>query len=65
MKVNKKCPKCQSENIIIHPKQHSKMINYNSLVVDSFHNARVERYICKNCGFFEEYIIKEDLKKFG
>lgn len=26
--------------------------------------ARLEKYICKNCGFVEEYVLKEDIQEF-
>lgn len=64
MKKNKHCPKCNSKEIAKFPDKKGKFNVYNSLAVDALHTARVERYICKACGYMEEYVVVEDIKYF-
>ena len=65
MKGNKKCPKCNSIDII---RVNGSVGSYGSgnHISSGFWAkpiANVNRYICCNCGFCEEWIDKEDLSK--
>lgn len=62
MKNTKMCPKCQSTNVVridgfrgIHGSGNYVLASFSSAVI-------VNRYICCNCGFTEEWIDKEDLE---
>lgn len=65
MKYSKVCPKCQSTNIVridgytgAHGAGNNVMIG-----MSIFSAVNVNRYICCNCGFTEEWIDKEDIEK--
>ncbi len=65
MKNNKKCPKCNSNDII---KVNGSTRGYgsgNNIMVGMtiFSAVKVNRYICCNCGYTEEWIDKEDIPK--
>lgn len=62
MKKTGKCSKCGSHDILLLP-ANKRSNAYIDFVVDGNHFARVDRYVCRNCGYFEEYIVKEDIKK--
>lgn len=62
MKKNKICPKCESKDMIYLAPQ-KRQNAYTDLVIDHTTIAKIERYICKNCGFLEEYVVLEDIKK--
>lgn len=63
MKISGQCPKCGCKEIICFS-PHRKKIFSSSIVINSFKMARLEKYICKNCGFVEEYVLKEDIQEF-
>lgn len=62
MKKTGICPKCGSQDIILLP-ANKKVNAYIDFVIDGRHFARVDRYVCRNCGYIEEYVVKEDVKK--
>lgn len=60
MKLTKTCPKCASRQVVYKKGKssaHSGKINLTTWIW-----GNLERYICLDCGFFEEYLIKD--KKF-
>lgn len=65
MKNTKKCPKCESTNIVrIDGYVGSGGAGQNVMVGTTILSAvNVNRYICCNCGYTEEWIDVEDLKK--
>lgn len=61
MKHAEKCPKCNGLNIYRAEKSRSER---SYLAVAAFSRAKVEIYICSECGYIEEYLkSKEDLEK--
>ena len=67
MKNSKVCPKCQSTNIIrIDGYAGANGAGNNVMIGMSIFSAvKVNRYICCNCGFTEEWIDKEDIEKIA
>lgn len=65
MKNTKLCPKCQSADIVrIDGYTGGYGIGNNVLTGNTVFSAvNVNRYICCACGFTEEWIDTEDLKK--
>lgn len=68
MKNTKTCPKCKSKDIVIFSgsKRGSGTRGFcNSLFlgISAFSAVYINRYICCNCGYTEEWISKKDLEK--
>lgn len=65
MKLNKICPKCQSDNIIRIDGYAGAYGSGNNIMTGHtiFSAVNVNRYVCCNCGFTEEWIDKEDIEK--
>ena len=65
MKNTKTCPKCKSDNIIRIDGNCGPYGSGNNIMVGStiFSTVNVNRYICCNCGFTEEWIDIEDTEK--
>lgn len=65
MKNRKYCPKCQSSDIVIIDGYTGAYGSGNNISVGAtiFSTVKVNRYICCNCGFTEEWINKEDIEK--
>ena len=65
MKNTKRCPKCQSGNIVRFDGSVGAYGSGNNLITGNtiFSGVNVNRYICCSCGFTEEWIDKEDLSK--
>lgn len=65
MKMNKTCPKCGSYEIIRIDGNAGPYGVGNNIMVGAtiFSAVNVNRYICCNCGYSEEWIDKEDLDK--
>lgn len=61
MKKTGICPKCNSDNIVRF--DGNRMGYANNLMVGytTFSAVDVNRYVCCNCGFTEEWIDVEDL----
>ena len=65
MKIRNTCPKCNSSDI---KRVEGSIRGYgagNNILtgLTIFNAVKVNRYICMNCGFTEEWIDKEDLEK--
>ena len=67
MKNNRVCPKCQSTNIVrVDGYTGAYGVGNNVMVgISVFSAVNVNRYICCDCGFTEEWIDKEDLEKIA
>ena len=65
MKNTHICPKCNSTNIVrIEGKAGAYGVGNNIQVgITNFSAVLVNRYLCYNCGYSEEWIDKEDLPK--
>ena len=65
MKNTKTCPKCQSTRIIrINGSAGAYGVGNNIMTGWTVFSAvDVNRYICTDCGFTEEWIDKEDIEK--
>ncbi len=72
MKNSRRCPKCQSRDIVRVPGEVGSYGAGNNIRVGwtVFHAVKVTRYLCASCGFLEEWIdspgdIGRVKKKFG
>lgn len=65
MKNSKTCPKCRSGNIVRIDGYAGAYGSGNDVMTGAsiFSAVNVNRYICGECGFTEEWIDKEDLDK--
>lgn len=65
MKNTNKCPKCGSDDIIrVNGSSRGYGAGNNIMIgMTVFSAVKVNRYICCNCGFCEEWIDKEDIPK--
>lgn len=64
MKKTGVCPKCGGADIVRVPGGvRSTMDNTQNFVIRGFQSAPVDRYICCDCGFSEEWLREEDLEK--
>lgn len=62
MKIMKRCPKCESSNIRISEGTYSQY-GGNYISVSALGAVKVNRYICCDCGYVEQWINREDLEK--
>ena len=65
MKNTKTCPKCHSVNIVRFDGFAGAYGSGNNIMtgISIFSAVNVNRYICCNCGFTEEWIDKDDIEK--
>ncbi len=65
MKNSKQCPKCGSPDIIRFDGYTGAYGTGNNIMagVTIFSSVNVNRYVCCYCGFTEEWIDLEDIKK--
>lgn len=65
MKNTKSCPKCQSGNVVRFDGYCGAYATGNNVRIGNtiFSAVNVNRYVCCNCGFTEEWIDEEDLPK--
>ncbi|GFI62310.1 hypothetical protein IMSAG049_01492 [Clostridiales bacterium] len=65
MKNTKTCPKCGSRDIVISDGYAGAYGSGNNIQtgMTNFSAVGVDRYICCNCGFVEEWINKEDINR--
>lgn len=63
MKTTGRCPKCGSADLLaVEPGL------YNSFPIGFFVNAKIvnakiQRYVCRSCGYTEEWIAQESMEK--
>ncbi len=65
MKNTKRCPKCQCADIVRFDGTVGAYGTGNNVMVGNtiFSAVNVNRYVCCNCGFTEEWIDKDDIQK--
>ena len=63
MKDTKMCPKCKAMHIVRIDGYRGAYGSGNYVDTSFFSAVNVNRYICCNCGFTEEWIDKEDIDK--
>lgn len=65
MKSTRICPKCNSSDIVRVDGYAGAYGAGNNIMVGAtiFSAVNVNRYICCNCGFTEEWIDKKDIEK--
>ena len=65
MKNSRMCPKCHSTDIVRINGYTGAYGSGNNVMTGAtiFSAVDVNRYICMNCGFTEEWIDREDLEK--
>ncbi|MEL6866920.1 MAG: hypothetical protein AAFP19_21020 [Bacteroidota bacterium] len=56
MKSTFQCPKCQSTNVLEVTGYRTNTNNIIPLSKWSLHSAVLDRYICADCGYTEEYV---------
>ncbi len=63
MKHRNICPKCGSNNLLVVPGKAGAYGAGNNIPVGMtiFTYVLVDRYVCRNCGFSEEWIREEDI----
>lgn len=64
MKIKKMCPKCNGTDIILVPGKAGAYGVGNNIQVGltTFSAVLVDRYVCCDCGYSEEWIDKEDVQ---
>ena len=65
MKNTNICPKCQSKDILYIPGNAGVYGSGNNIQVgwSNFSAVLVNRYVCCNCGYSEEWIDNKDISK--
>lgn len=65
MKNTRICPKCNSRDIVRVDGYAGAYGSGNNIMVGMtvFSAVKVNRYVCCSCGFTEEWIDREDVKK--
>ena len=65
MKNTKECPKCKSQNIVRFDGWSGAYGTGNNIMTGKsiFSAVNVNRYICCDCGYTEEWIDREDMEK--
>ena len=65
MKNTKECPKCKSSNIVRFDGWSGAYGTGNNIMTGKsiFSAVNVNRYICCDCGYTEEWIDREDIEK--
>ena len=64
MKNTKKCPKCQSSDIVKIKGECGPYGRGNNIAISGRTPVLVTRYLCCSCGFSEEWINQGDIKNF-
>ena len=58
------CPKCNSKEVYNSLKTIAGVNNSNTIPITGLSYAKLNNYVCINCGYVESYIAKEkDLEK--
>lgn len=63
MKNTNICPKCQSNDIVFVKGRDDGYGIGNNIQTGFVARTLVNRYVCCNCGFTEEWVNKEDIPK--
>lgn len=58
MKRTGRCPKCGGRDLLaVEPGL------YNSFPTGFFSSAKIQRYVCRSCGYTEEWIAEDSMEK--
>ena len=58
MRNTGRCPKCGSTDLLtVEPGL------YNSFPIGFFATAKIQRYLCRSCGYTEEWVAEESMEK--
>ena len=58
MKRTGRCPKCGGRDLLaVEPGL------YNSFPTGFFSSAQIQRYVCRSCGYTEEWIAEDSMEK--
>ncbi len=60
MKLTNQCPKCESQQLIKIPGNHTRIMEATNRVQLRVESVYVTRYVCGSCGFSEEWIDSAD-----
>lgn len=63
MKNGKSCPKCGCEDIRVVSGEAERISQANVIPAGALTRIYVSRYLCMACGYSEEWIDRDDLKK--
>ena len=63
MKNTNVCPKCQGNEIVFVKGRNDGYGVGNNIQVGVVKRVLINRYICCNCGYSEEWVDKEDIPK--
>lgn len=64
MKTSRRCPKCESEDILRIPGWQGGYGSGNFIPIGWWAgDAKVERFVCGQCGFSEEWVETQDIAK--
>lgn len=67
MKQSKQCPKCHSTNLVRYSENdNTSSKSYSTSIAlgnPVWELVKINRYICCECGYTEEWIDKKDLEK--
>lgn len=58
MKNTQICPKCDSREIKV-----GKRGGYSAIALGFFLGAATDVYVCKSCGYVEEYVVEKSIQK--
>jgi len=62
MKKTKKCPKCDSGNILVLPAKRGESRGVRTGIT-AFSLLRPQMHVCRKCGYVEEYFTKAQIGK--
>jgi ribosomal protein S27AE len=67
MKTTKVCPKCRGIHILLIEGWAGGYGSGNNIPVGAtiFSAVPVDRYVCKDCGYSEEWVRREDIEKLS
>ena len=58
MRNTGRCPKCGGTDLLaVEPGL------YNSFPIGFFTNAKIQRYVCRGCGYTEEWVAEESMER--
>jgi predicted nucleic-acid-binding Zn-ribbon protein len=64
MKNTRKCPKCESRDIMeVSDKIANAAYKPNAIITSMVSVAFVTRFVCANCGYSEEWLVDRDLDR--
>ncbi len=62
MKNSGKCPKCSSSDLVTNSNRTKQ--GYRTIIsISAWYTVQVATYICMQCGYIEEYVAEDSMKK--